>query len=278
MNYTMISEKNRAPFEGLMPKNYWDNADVIIGAFDDLACGIIAVEVENDEPQLSWLYVSEEKRREGVATGMLKMLHYVLHMSDFDYLRCDYLEDEAGTLSAFFESNSFDVDSFESNVYRVSFSDVDQSLFEKEIKPVGFERLVSLKGLPSRAYHAMQETFAKMREADTEGVIPILKNRESYDENYSFFMMEGEKVAGCLLASTQDDTVLIEYIHILKSGCPLGMMSLLQGLFRVIQAKGNGNMEIIMNAVNPIVPSIVKKIAQDKQTVTGCAKEAILYL
>ncbi|MCR4705353.1 MAG: GNAT family N-acetyltransferase [Lachnospiraceae bacterium] len=278
MNYTFITEENKKAFQEMMPKTCWDTTDLEIGAIEnDRPVGIAAVDAGED-PSLLWLYVSEDMRRQGIAEGLLDSISYVLRHNGYDYLRCNYTEDGKSGLSPLFTKTGFDVDPFESEIYAVKLSDVNEQLFAKPIPAVGFERLMPLKDLTSKAWHAFQDEMRALRKQSEDDSVPILRMREEYDGDHSFLLVDDGKVVGCLLTIMDDESLLIDYMHILKPECKFGMMSLLQALWDTLGRDKTQDLTIVMNAVNPVVPELIGKMVKTKPDSLGAAKEAILYL
>ncbi len=278
MNYTIITEENKTVFLEMMPKSIWDTTDLVIGAVEnDRPVGIAAVDAGED-PRLLWLYVSEDMRRKKIAKGLLTSTAYVLRSSGYDYLRCNYTEDGESGLSSLLSKAGFDIDPFESEIYAVRLSDVDEQLFAKPVPPVGFDHVTPLKDLTSKVWHAFQDEMRTLRANSEDGSVPVLRVRESYDAAHSFLLMDEGRVAGCLLSIMDQDTLLIDYVHILKPACKLGMMSLLQELWNAFAKEKTKDLTIVMNAVNPVVPGLIGKMVKNKPDLLGKAKEAILYL
>ena len=278
MNYTFITEENRTAFQEMMPKTFWDKSDLEIGAVEnDRPVGIAAVDAGED-PSLMWLYVSEDMRHQGIAKGLLESVSYVLRHNGYDYLRCNYTETEKDGYSALFSKAGFEVDPYESEIYAAKLSDVNAELFAKPIPAVGFEHVAVLKDLTSKAWHAFQDEMRTLREKSDDDSVPVLRIKEEYDDDHSFLLMDDGKVVGCLLTIMDDESLLIDYMHILKPECKLGMMSLLQALWDTLSKEKVQDLTIVMNAVNPVVPELIGKMVKTEPEILGAAKEAILYL
>ncbi len=84
MNYLWIDEKNRNSFRSVLPKSFTEGKDkVCFGAYDDdgFVCGALCYRYANYQYDILWIYVEEEKRRQGVATGLLDLLFRIVGKS-----------------------------------------------------------------------------------------------------------------------------------------------------------------------------------------------------
>ncbi len=71
MNYLWIDEKNRNSFRSVLPKSFTEGKDkVCFGAYDDdgFVCGALCYRYANYQYDILWIYVVEEKRRQGTGT------------------------------------------------------------------------------------------------------------------------------------------------------------------------------------------------------------------
>jgi hypothetical protein len=100
-------------------------------------------------------------RRKKIAKGLLTSTVYVLRSSGYDYLRCNYTEDGESGLSSLLSKAGFDIDPFESEIYAVRLSDVDEQLFAKPVPPVGFDHVTPFKDLTSKVWHAFRMRCAR---------------------------------------------------------------------------------------------------------------------
>ena len=84
MNYLWIDENNRNAFKSVLPKAYATGHEkVCFGAYDDdgFVCGALCYRYANYQYDILWIYVEEEKRRQGVATGLLDLLFRIVGKS-----------------------------------------------------------------------------------------------------------------------------------------------------------------------------------------------------
>ena len=84
MNYLWIDEKNRNSFRSVLPKSFTEGKDkVCFGAYDDdgFVCGALCYRYANYQYDILWIYVVEEKRRQGTGTGLLDLLFRIVGMS-----------------------------------------------------------------------------------------------------------------------------------------------------------------------------------------------------
>ncbi len=84
MNYVWIDDNNRSSFRSVLPKAYTEGKDhICIGAYDDdgFVCGALCYRYASYQYDVLWLYVAEEKRKQGVGTGLLDLLFRIVGKS-----------------------------------------------------------------------------------------------------------------------------------------------------------------------------------------------------
>ena len=74
MNYIRVSGENKSEFASILPEVFSDGKGVSLVAYDDdgTVCGAVSLSYAGYQYNVDWLYVTPERRREKIATGLLK--------------------------------------------------------------------------------------------------------------------------------------------------------------------------------------------------------------
>lgn len=77
VNHILLTEENRGDFESVFPAVFWNGTNRIsLGAYgsEGEILGALSLVLADDQLEIEWLYVIPERRRQGIATGLIEEL------------------------------------------------------------------------------------------------------------------------------------------------------------------------------------------------------------
>jgi len=210
MKYVWIDEESREAFQSVLPKEITKGTDhVCIGACDDddCICGALCYRYAHYQYDVLWIFVAEERRRQGVGTYLMDLLFRVAMMSGEVYpVSARFEATESPTLHAFFLSYQR---------MDLSCSHYRYYIEPREIRGARVPRGNAEGGL-------LQEEFLKLPEVSRRKILQFLQDEENYvPEEYEIW----------------EETLVPEL-----SRCVMKEDSLLALLF--VQNRPDGNLEL----------------------------------
>ncbi len=271
MEITVVKEENQEYFKPLMPKEQWEEADLVLGAIENgVACGVLAVTEEpEDIINLLYLMVAKDYRRKGIATALLEGLHKLGRHFGMNMTICQYALNHAQKdLDLCLSKNLFELDEIKSPVYRVAFKDLSAKYF-KETKLSNKQTVTPLSEVTARVWNRFTE---KLEKAQTEdGSIPELEVKYLYDQEASFLLMKRGEPMGCILLERLDADYLLSYFCVLKDASPLDMMQLFQASYQVLEKYCTPSSQLYINALTETTEKLVKNLTDKKAVLQGQA-------
>lgn len=272
MEITVVREENQDYFEPLMPKEQWEQADLILGAIEEGApCGVLAV---TEEPEhilgLQYLYVAEDYRRKGIATVLLEGLNELGKRIGMDMVICRYaMNEEQKELDLCLSQNLFELDEAKSPVYVTAFGDLSPRYFEKAPEGDGKKRNVSLSEVTAKVWNRFMEKLSKL--PNENGTVPELGVKYLYDQEASFLLVKRGEPAGCILFERLEEDYLLSYFQVLGETSPVDMMSLFQDSYWVLKGRCTPSTRIYINALTETTEKLVLKLTDQKARLQGQA-------
>ncbi len=271
MEITVVKEENQEYFEPLMPKEQWEEADLVLGAIEDgTACGVLAVTEEaEDIMNLLYLMVDKDYRRKGIATALLEGLHELGRHFGMNMTICQYAQNDAQKdLDLCLSKNLFELDEAKSPVYRVAFGDLSAKYFKEE-KPSDRQSVTPLSEVSARVWNRFTEKLEKLQTED--GSIPELEVKYLYDQEASFLLMRRGEPMGCILLERLDADYLLSYFCVLQDASPLDMMHLFQASYQVLKKRCTPSSQLYINALTETTEKLVKNLTDQKAVLQGQA-------
>lgn len=275
MEITVVKEENQKYFEPLMPKEQWEQADLVLGAIEDgIACGVLAVAEEpEDIMNLLYLMVAKDYRRKGIATALLEGLHELGRHFGMNMTICQYaLNDLQKDLDLCLSKNLFELDELKSPVYRVDFGDLSEKYFkeiETSIEDNNKQSAIPLGEVTARDWNRWIEKLEKLQTED--GMVPELEVKYFYDQEASFLLMKRGEPMGCILLEKLDDDYLLSYFCVLKNTSPLDMMHLFRASYQVLKKRCTPSSQLYINALTETTEKLVKNLTDQKAVLQGQA-------
>lgn len=168
MNYLWIDGKNSKNFQSVLPPELTEGKEnICIGVCDDedYICGAMCYRFADYQYDVLWLYVAEQRRRQGIATSLMNLLFRISASSGEIYpISARFEAAESGTLYPFFLS------------YRkmdLSYSHDRYVVEPRDIRGARVPR-------PSRKESLKQEEFLKLPELSQKKILHLLRKEENY--------------------------------------------------------------------------------------------------
>lgn len=271
MEITVVREENQSYFEPLMPKEQWDQADLVLGAIEEgAACAVLAVSEEpEDILALQYLYVAKDYRRKGMATALLDGLHEVGKRSGMNMTVCQYAQnEELEDLDLCLEKNLFELDEEKSPVYVTTFKDLSPKYFGKNPGDLkGKKAAVPLSEVTARLWNRWTKKLAALPNPD--GSIPELEVKYIYDQDASFLLVKKGEPVGCILFEKLEEDYLLSYFCVLKDATPLDMMSLFEASYENLKKRCVPSSKIYINALTKTTEKLVQNLTDQKAVLRG---------
>lgn len=287
MEITIVRQENRSFFEPLMPVEQWQFADLVLGAIEEgTACGVLAAQEAETFLEIHYLYVAEEYRRKGIATGLLEELHRIGRGSQMDGELCQYVDNEAMKgLDACLAGNRYERDEAESTVYVADFKDLSGKFFgQTELAGNGAGQGADegkaavlgagVKAVPLSAVTArMWNQFLKKLESlpNEDGTVPDLNVKYLYDQAASFLLVKRGEPEGCILLEKQEEDYILSYFCILSKAAPAEMMGLFRASYQVLKKYCDPEDKIYINALTETTQKMVLQMTDQKAKTVGQA-------
>lgn len=287
MEITIVRQENRSFFEPLMPVEQWQFADLVLGAIEEgTACGVLAAQEAETFLEIHYLYVAEEYRRKGIATGLLEELHRIGRGSQMDGELCQYVDNEAMKgLDACLAGNRYERDEAESTVYVADFKDLSGKFFgQTELAGSGAGQGADegkaavlgagVKAVPLSAVTArMWNQFLKKLESlpNEDGTVPDLNVKYLYDQAASFLLVKRGEPEGCILLEKQEEDYILSYFCILSKAAPAEMMGLFRASYQVLKKYCDPEDKIYINALTETTQKMVLQMTDQKAKTVGQA-------
>lgn len=279
MEITVVREENQSYFEPLMPKEQWDQADLVLGAIEEgTACAVLAVSEEpEDILALQYLYVAKDYRRKGMATALLDGLHEVGKRSGMNMTVCQYAQnEELEDLDLCLEKNLFELDEEKSPVYVTTFKDLSPKYFGKNPgDPREKKAAVPLSEVTARLWNRWTKKLAALPNPD--GSIPELEVKYIYDQDASFLLVKKGEPVGCILFEKLEEDYLLSYFCVLKDATPLDMMSLFEASYENLKKRCVPSSRIYINALTKTTEKLVQNLTDQKAVLSGQAVTRYYY-
>ena len=287
MEITIVRQENKSFFEPLMPVEQWQLADLVLGAIEEgTACGVLAVQEAGTFLEIHYLYVAEDYRRKGIATGLLRELHRIGRRARMDGELCQFVDNEVMKgLDACFAGNRYERDEAESTVYVTSFCDVSHKFFSQaapegsgsgqgrdRAKTVALGagvKAVPLSAVTARLWNQFLERLEGL--PDEEGNIPSLDSKYLYDQDASFLLVKRGEAAGCSLFERTEDGYIFSYFCVLGKNLPPEMMALLGASYGVLKEKCHDSDKIYVNVLTKAAEKLVLQLTERKARPVGRA-------
>lgn len=266
MKITLVTEQNKHYFMCLMSEQIWNKSDLILGAiYEDTACGILAVSQEDATTlSITNLFVAEDFRRKGIATSLLNELHKQAEESGFDVTMCQYVQNQnTEDLTQCLSNNLFEQDELKSPIYVIRLNELPEKFFEKK---------ATAKLMPlSRVNRTLWNKFMFLLESrqDEEGTVPAFKQREAYDQDASFFLINNMEIRGCILFEKQENDYILSYFCVIGEKSPVSMVALLLESYKALKNSCSGDTKIYMNALTETIQKMIVRITEGKAQLLG---------
>ncbi len=220
MIVTVINKDNLEFFMGAFTKETTEEADLLLGVIDDedefKACGGMALALDDNGFRIISLYISENKRRLGAATALLKALDDFCEKENIPGIRTSYVLNES--TEGFYEllkSRGYTEDPDTGKSFSFTVGDVNIDILAGQSQ-ASTGKICSLKDIGADDW----DTFCDKIESERVGrsktdrnVYPMLKDREYYDEDMSFVYKDKDgSLTGVLLSSITSRGYNLDYI------------------------------------------------------------------
>lgn len=276
MTITVVKNENREYFEPMVNRNLLQESDLSLGAVDDdyRACGILLGRQEADVFMVTYLYVSENSRHMGMATGMCELLRDICARCGINGICAEVSQDDDSGVLGFFRGTGYQQYSEESPIYRFRLEDINAKLLEKSIT-LPEAKVECLDNILDREFNIIRSERNQKRAYSYNEIIPNIGARGDYDLTVSQVLVKKGTPDGCILVSKTGEDYLIDYLYVGGDRSnPLEVMALIAGAFKAAK-KVNEKCCVYANAANNSVSGILERITDNK--IEKCGSSILLY-
>ncbi len=271
----VLSAAQARDFTDFMLPSVTDSPDFDEYAFyayveDDVFQGILVADPTEYEPEILSIGVSEKYQRNGVATKLLRFA--VLKLTeDFD---AEY--DAPNHIVARFPSDP-ETSEIVKNIFidcRFNLAE-EGAFFETTIKGIAdseilhensVKKVLDEKKLEITSLAAVDKQLVKAfgTELAQTGVFPAV-NPEDYDEDVSFFLLDNDRIIGCILFDKQEDDFICNSLVYLspEHGARQDLIYILAASARALEKKFPSDFKVIFLAINDVSDKLIAKILPD---------------
>ncbi len=265
--FIVTDELKKAYTEGL-PSQVLEESDMFFGAQEgDEPVGVDAIRAMGDEFLLTFVFVREDHRRQGVGTMLMDAVKDTLRQIGADRLEATYtLNDLTAELHDFLEEQGMpeDMDEDEKPVMVMQLKDIPDKYRNRKI----LEEIVPLKDVLKGQWSLYMADHKRFMENFPEYAVEM-KSREYYDQEFSFVRMndKGQIEASALFSRHGNDLVLEHLIRLTQPNRE-DFMSL---VFAAINEAGNEDPEMSISycIYNPKLLKISDLISDQKARKIG---------
>ena len=104
MNYLRVTKENASDFSSVLPERFCTGRDVSLAAYEDdgAVCGAVSVTYGDNQYDVNWLYVVPEKRRQYVASGLIREIKSMVNVIGIYPIRAEFeISDDNGLYGLF---------------------------------------------------------------------------------------------------------------------------------------------------------------------------------
>ena len=214
MIITLITEENLEAFAPVLPENVREDADLMLGAVEEKSpVGAAAFEAQDGNLLLSYVYVEEAFRKQGILKEFLKIAQEIAEDTGYGMIAACYrLDQETEDLHESLKSLGFSERENVADVYSVRFGELAGNFSEDpeaEKTPVRpFSEITSAR------FSMLERELESLKNSGKNVILPVLKQREWYDRELSVYVPgPGNEIMGCLLIKRYPGKVIrIEYL------------------------------------------------------------------
>lgn len=265
--FIVNDELKKAYTEGLPPQ-VLDGSDMFFGAQEgEDPAGVAAVRAMGNEFLLTYIFVREEFRRQGVGTMLMDAVKSTLRQIGADRLETTYtLNDLTVELHDFFEEQQLveEKDEDEKPVMRMYFKDIPDQYRNRKTMEVIFR----LKDVLNRQWSKYTVDYEKFKEQHPEYAVE-LKSRDYYDPEFSVVRLNNQReIEAAMLFSKHGNDLVLEHIIRLTKPEKEDFMSLFFGAVR--EAEGSDpDMSISYCIYNPRFRGVSDVVSDHKAEQIG---------
>ena len=284
MEITIVYKKDLWQLRDAVPDELLDNCSLCVAALDgDELKGVLTAQaVLSGTWDITYIYVDEAVRRQGVAKAMLELLTQTAGMLGAGALTLSYVKsDKDDSLGEFTRTVGFTVVR-ENMVLETTLTAAAISL-DAWRRSGGFKgKLIPLKnvsnGMWNQFIKLLSEKRARLKPGQDNQVFIIPGDIKGYQGDTSFIAVTstGEN-CGCILVRQVDDYVSVEYLCNLNESNP---MVLLDMLIRSCDAaeENFGEIKICFHTYNPKAEKMARTLLGKRIKNLGRVSYAIRYI
>ncbi len=247
--YLIRSREQQEAFHGLILPEILDrleeDAVFLIGAVEDaLPVGAAVLELEASRAQLLSIAVTEDRRRQGIGSALLRQCVRVLRRTSIQSVYAILTRDDAEA-AALFASFGMTVSDAGSAYYSVPLSDaIGQPVLRgKSKKAVPMDQLPSL---------LLRDYLRRIFPGEQSG-------EDHFDSKLSHFLVENYEITACLLAERDESSVTVSWIDT-HSREKLALLYLLRGALTAAEEICPPETEIRFATYEPLVTQLIEQL------------------
>ncbi len=268
MEVFIVNDELKKAYTDGLPSAILKESDLFFGAQEGAdPAGIAAIRAMGNEFLLTYIFVREEFRRQGVGTMLMDAVKSTLRQIGADRLEVTYtLNDLTGELHDFLEEQQLteDREEDEKPVRRMYFKDIPDQYRERKTGEVIFRR----KEVLNRQWAKYTADYELFKEKHPEYAVE-LKSRDYYDPEFSVVRLNNAReIEAAMLFSKQGNDLVLEHIIRLTKPEKEDFMSLFFGAMK--EAEGSDpDMSISYCIYNPKFRGVSDVVSDHKAEQIG---------
>ena len=266
MRIFIVEDEAREEYAPVLPEDlralFLADELLLIAAADETdgtVRGVLAADISDEEWDIVWLYVDEDYRRQGIASGMISLLTELMPVLFASRIEAAYSRrgETPESLDAFFDAIGAEVTETD-DLYRTTVKSVCESVPEKAGSAGG--SVVPLSELPSYEWDEVKKRIYERAEAqepqDAEDDPPLFLDPgepSSYDGDVSLVCITGERhPLGVVLLSEREGGIVLDYLTLLQNGTAskTALIDMIGSAAKKAEKKYGADASFFVNPVN----------------------------
>lgn len=259
MYFIPVDKDNAADFATCIPERFLNKEGILcLGAVDDdsRAAGGIACMADGRDFVLLWIYVIQEARRKGIASGLLRfLLQQMMFTPEMRRVTVSFEKDEiSNELTEILNKFDFSISEEEIGVYDVSYRMVSMpAQAEKVLDAPG---IMDIGNVPK---YFLNQIDRLIEERSIAVAVDIPIDWKSYDQELSMVKITDNEVAGFMLVSNENDEIEISYALVFP-GRSITFLELLLQFVERFKEKYGDEKTVRIVAITDTVDGIIRKL------------------
>ncbi len=281
MTITLLSQNEQEQLYGVFPKDILQSSDVCVGAVeDDEVVGVLTAKAVLAQTwDITYIYVNDQNRRQGVARDMLRLFCIVIRRMGAGAITMSFVKELKDPLYLLAEECGFETVS-SSAVTGTRLSDVRESLERYTKKKPYVVKYKPIGKVTKEQWKQFEESLLENRESGLEeGMLFMpLRHKNTYNQEVSMMAFGDEKEpVAAILISEGKNFFVVDYLVCIYPGESALVVHLLKEACAAAETKYEER-GICFHSCNEISGKVANSLLGKKAREVGRAVYMIKYL